>query len=70
MLPVQDHKRLQNYDQGPNTGGMGAFCPYALKDADMEFIKKEILQRAVTGLAKEKIKYVGKMTKPFFANWF
>src|SRR5499427_5547676 len=33
LPPAQDHKRLLDGDQGPNTGGMGAYCPAPVLDA-------------------------------------
>ncbi|XP_065358173.1 trifunctional purine biosynthetic protein adenosine-3 [Calliphora vicina] len=60
MLPAQDHKRLLEKDQGPNTGGMGAYCPCPLISSEaLELVKKEVLQRAVDGLKKEGIDYKG-----------
>lgn len=60
MLPAQDHKRLKEKDQGPNTGGMGAYCPCPLISAEaLEVVKKEVLQRAVDGLKNEGIDYKG-----------
>lgn len=60
MLPTQDHKRLNNGDLGPNTGGMGAYCPCPLvKPHEYNIIITEVLQRAVDGLRKENIKYCG-----------
>lgn len=35
MLPAQDHKRLLEGDNGPNTGGMGAYAPVSIADAPM-----------------------------------
>ncbi|XP_055539678.1 trifunctional purine biosynthetic protein adenosine-3 [Wyeomyia smithii] len=60
MLPAQDHKRLCNDDRGPNTGGMGAYCPCPIiKPHELEIVTREVLQRAVDGLRKEGIKYNG-----------
>lgn len=60
MLPAQDHKRLLENDQGPNTGGMGAYCPCPLISADaLDLVKKQVLQRALDGLKKEGIDYKG-----------
>lgn len=60
MLPAQDHKRLANGDAGPNTGGMGAYCPCPLINArDLEFVQREILERAVVGFKEINVKYCG-----------
>jgi len=60
MLPAQDHKRLFDGDQGPNTGGMGAYAPAPIftKDLLREAIEK-VLQPAVDGLRNEGRKFVG-----------
>ncbi|XP_014479285.1 PREDICTED: trifunctional purine biosynthetic protein adenosine-3 isoform X2 [Dinoponera quadriceps] len=60
MMPAQDHKRIFNGDTGPNTGGMGAYCPCPLlsKD-DYERVKVNVLQKAVDGLREENIPFVG-----------
>lgn len=60
MPPSQDHKRLKDNDQGPNTGGMGAFCPYpGLSQDQLEKIKTDIIERTVHGLAQEGARYIG-----------
>lgn len=59
MLPAQDHKRIGENDEGLNTGGMGAYCPYPLTSADLKYVEENVLQKAVIGMQKEGIKYVG-----------
>lgn len=60
MLPSQDHKRLKDGDIGPNTGGMGAYCPYPLiTKKEMEIVVKDVLQKAVDGMRMEGIEYRG-----------
>ena len=62
MPAAQDHKRLEEGDRGPNTGGMGAYCPCPLaSQGDLDTIKKHVLQKAVDGLRKEGSPFVGKM---------
>ncbi|EDW63275.1 trifunctional purine biosynthetic protein adenosine-3 [Drosophila virilis] len=60
MLPAQDHKRLCDGDTGPNTGGMGAYCPCPLisKQA-LELVQRAVLERAIKGLGQERIAYQG-----------
>ena len=61
VLPAcQDHKRLGDDDTGPNTGGMGAFCPSPLADdALLARVEREILVPTVDALKREGIDYRG-----------
>ncbi|MEW6412976.1 MAG: phosphoribosylamine--glycine ligase [Candidatus Zixiibacteriota bacterium] len=60
LLPSQDHKQAYDGDRGPNTGGMGAYCPVPFVDADMmERIYEHILLPTINGLAQEEIIYKG-----------
>lgn len=60
MLPAQDHKRLLDGDEGPNTGGMGAYAPAPIftKDLMNEAIEN-ILQPAIDGLRLDGTPFVG-----------
>ena len=56
----QDHKRAYDGDQGPNTGGMGAYSPAPVVTADIhERIMKEVIYPTVEGMAKEDAPYKG-----------
>ena len=60
MPPAQDHKRLMDGDQGPNTGGMGAFAPSPLLTPDLlAAIEETVLQPTLAGMAAEGMPYVG-----------
>nr|CAB3248282.1 trifunctional purine biosynthetic protein adenosine-3-like [Phallusia mammillata] len=60
MPPAQDHKRLLDGDQGPNTGGMGSYCPCPqISKSTVEFVKHKILQAVVDGMRNDGRKYVG-----------
>jgi phosphoribosylamine--glycine ligase len=63
VLPLassQDHKRVFDNDEGPNTGGMGAYSPAPVVTQAMhERILREILAPLLTGLKKRNILYRG-----------
>ncbi len=63
ILPLatsQDHKRLEDGDRGPNTGGMGAYSPAPLVTPGLhERIMREVIEPAVRGLAAEGMPYSG-----------
>ena len=53
MLPAQDHKRVGDGDTGPNTGGMGAYCPAPLgTKALREQVTRQVLYPAVEALSR------------------
>ncbi len=56
----QDHKQVGEGDTGPNTGGMGAFCPTPLmSDADLQLIARDVFVPAVDGLRRQGIEFRG-----------
>ena len=61
MLPsAQDHKRLNEKDKGPNTGGMGAYSPAPLITENyLNTIIKEIVKPTINQLNKRNIDYRG-----------
>ena len=61
LLPTaQDHKRLNEKDKGPNTGGMGAYSPTPLLKEDcLDRIIKEIIEPTIDKLNKKNIDYKG-----------
>uniref|UniRef100_A0A8U7MAJ3 Trifunctional purine biosynthetic protein adenosine-3 n=1 Tax=Corvus moneduloides TaxID=1196302 RepID=A0A8U7MAJ3_CORMO len=60
MPPAQDHKRLLDGDEGPNTGGMGAYSPAPQISKDLlQKIRETVLQKTVDGMRKEGVPYLG-----------
>ncbi len=60
MVPSQDHKRAYDGDQGPNTGGMGAYSPPPVYTPEVHSrVQAEILAPLVRGLQEEGISYQG-----------
>src|SRR5207245_745023 len=60
LATSQDHKRLRDGDQGPNTGGMGAYSPAPIVTPKVHSrVMREIILPAVQGMAKEGVPYTG-----------
>ncbi|WGS50960.1 phosphoribosylamine--glycine ligase [Paraburkholderia sp. D15] len=63
VLPLassQDHKRLLDADQGPNTGGMGAYSPAPIVTPQLHArVMREIILPTVRGMEKEGIRFTG-----------
>jgi phosphoribosylamine--glycine ligase len=60
LLPAQDFKRVGDGDEGPNTGGMGAYAPLPwLPDGTVERVQREVLQPVVDELARRGTPFAG-----------
>ena len=60
LATSQDHKRLQDYDQGPNTGGMGAYSPAPVVTAEVHArAMREVILPTIRGMEKDGIAYTG-----------
>jgi phosphoribosylamine--glycine ligase len=60
LATSQDHKRLQDGDQGPNTGGMGAYSPAPVVTPQIHAkVMREIIRPTVEGMAQEGHPYTG-----------
>ena len=63
VLPLatsQDHKRLKDNDEGPNTGGMGAYSPAPIVTPSLHArVMREIINPTVLGMQKDGIPYTG-----------
>lgn len=60
MISAQDHKRIFDNDEGPNTGGMGAYAPApVMTPALIKEVEDTILRPTIEGLRQEGITYQG-----------
>ncbi len=60
MATSQDHKRRDDGDQGPNTGGMGAYSPAPVVTPEIEArIMDEVIRPTVQGMAQDGLPYTG-----------
>ncbi len=60
LATSQDHKRLRDGDQGPNTGGMGAYSPAPVVTADVHArAMREIILPTLRGMEKDGVPYTG-----------
>lgn len=60
LLPSQDHKQLLDGDKGPNTGGMGAFCPVPFWTEELAAaVEEKIVAPTLRGIQAENMDYKG-----------
>jgi phosphoribosylamine--glycine ligase len=58
LIPARDYKKLLEGNQGPNTGGMGSFCPVELTDIENKMLN-DYINRLKQALIREKANFTG-----------
>ena len=70
LPPAQDHKRAFDGDRGPNTGGMGAYCPAPIGDEELpDWIESNVFVPTIHAMKRSRhpfrgILYAGLMMTP------
>ena len=60
MASSQDHKRIFDNDEGPNTGGMGAYSPTPIVDDNLaKIIQEEVIEKTIHAMKNEGILFKG-----------
>jgi phosphoribosylamine--glycine ligase len=60
MPASQDHKKINDNDEGPNTGGMGAYAPAPLATKELnKKVEDTIIKKVIGGIKSEKLDYKG-----------
>lgn len=60
MESAKDHKKVFDYEKGPNTGGMGTFSPSTIYDDDLsKYVYENILKKTLDGFKKDGLEYRG-----------
>lgn len=59
LQPAQDFKRAYDGDAGPNTGGMGAWCPYPLEEGQLDRLRVNTFEPVLRELAHRGMPFVG-----------
>lgn len=60
IMPVsQDYKRVDDKDQGLNTGGMGAYAPVPFVSGELNSKVEDIIKKVICGISREKLDYKG-----------
>ena len=60
LPPCEDHKRAHDNDEGPNTGGMGAYCPTpTIEDETLRWVESNVLVPTVHAMKRQRTPFLG-----------